>query len=150
MLRGIVLFILFTQVTGRRWGSLCAGNPTNRVRGSDTWGSGAYGAPRGSRTHKGVDVVCSDGSDVYAPFDGTLVRRANPYSRSNAINNGVMLRGSGYCVKIFYIQPQSYSGNVAKGETIGQLLRMQSVYPGITSHVHIQMCDTSVDPTPNL
>ncbi|XP_067879985.1 leukocyte cell derived chemotaxin 2, tandem duplicate 1 [Heterodontus francisci] len=147
MLRELVFFILFTQVTAGSWGKLCAGNPTNNVRGIDSYGSGAYGAPRGSRKHLGVDVVCSDGSTVYAPFRGTLVRRANPYRNNNAINNGVLLEGSGYCVKIFYISPDRYSGSVSKGERIGTLLNMQSVYPGITSHVHIQMCDTSTNPT---
>uniref|UniRef100_A0A8C2HT14 Uncharacterized protein n=1 Tax=Cyprinus carpio TaxID=7962 RepID=A0A8C2HT14_CYPCA len=40
----------------------------------------------------------------------------------------------------------SYSGTLTKGQKIGTLLPMQEVYPGITSHVYVQMCDKS-DPT---
>lgn len=53
---------------------------------------------------------------------------------------------AGLCFKLFYVKPDSYSGVVKKGQRIGTLLTMQSVYPGITSHVHVQMCDKS-DPT---
>uniref|UniRef100_A0A8C4VZ61 Uncharacterized protein n=1 Tax=Gopherus evgoodei TaxID=1825980 RepID=A0A8C4VZ61_9SAUR len=61
----------------------------------------------------GVDVVCNDGSTVYAPFSGTIERKVIPYKISNAINNGLQLHGSDICVKMLYIK----------------------VYPGITSHV---------------
>uniref|UniRef100_UPI00398F475E leukocyte cell-derived chemotaxin-2-like n=1 Tax=Pristiophorus japonicus TaxID=55135 RepID=UPI00398F475E len=151
MLRGLILFTLLAQVTAGRWGKLCAGNLRNRVRGTDIYGNGAYGAPRkGGTTHKGVDVVCRNGSTVYAPFSGRLMRRATPYRETNAINNGVKLEGAGYCVKIFYIAPERYTGYVLKGQKIGTLLNVQSVYPGITSHVHIEMCNTSTDPTSHL
>ncbi|XP_078390011.1 leukocyte cell-derived chemotaxin-2-like [Cetorhinus maximus] len=150
MLRGLILFILFTQVTAGIWGRLCDGNPTNRVRGTDGYGSGFYGAPRGRRTHLGVDVICSDGSKVLAPFTGRMVRQAKPYGNNNAIDNGAMLEGSGYCVKMFYIKPKNNLRSFRKGDVIGTLLNIQDVYPGMISHVHIQMCDTSVDPTPYL
>ncbi|XP_041034702.1 leukocyte cell-derived chemotaxin-2-like [Carcharodon carcharias] len=150
MLRGLILFILFTQVMAGRWGQLCDGNPTNRVRGKDRYGRGEYGAPRGRRTHLGVDVICSDGSIVHAPFTGRMVRQLNPFGNNNAIDNGAMLEGSGYCVKMFPITAQRYTGSVTKGEVIGRLLNIQDVYPGMISHVHIQMCDTSINPTPYL
>ncbi|KAF3852994.1 hypothetical protein F7725_013682 [Dissostichus mawsoni] len=68
---------------------------------------------RGARLHKGLDIVCSDGSIVYAPFD-----------------------------------PDRTSGTVRAGQRLGVMLPMQSVYPEITSHIHVQMCDRS-DPTPH-
>lgn len=43
----------------------------------------------------GVDVVCEDGSVVYAPFTGKIDRQARPYGNGNAIDNGVQLSGSG-------------------------------------------------------
>ncbi|KAF3852999.1 hypothetical protein F7725_013687 [Dissostichus mawsoni] len=80
----------------------------------------------GARLHKGLDIVCSDGSIVYAPFDVTL--------------NGK--------VTLFYVQPDRTSGTVRAGQRLGVMLPMQSVYPEITSHIHVQMCDRS-DPTPH-
>ncbi|XP_062271113.1 leukocyte cell derived chemotaxin 2, tandem duplicate 1 [Scomber scombrus] len=131
-----------------KFGQLCSGNPENRRRMSDTWGQGHYGARRGSRSHQGLDIVCSDGSDVLAPFDVTLNGKLTVYSDANkaAINSGINLRGAGLCFKLFYVNPDRTSGSVRKGERIGTMLPMQSVYRGITSHVHVQMCDKS-DPT---
>ncbi|XP_063323700.1 leukocyte cell-derived chemotaxin-2-like [Pelmatolapia mariae] len=60
---------------------------------------------------------------------------------------------AGLCFKLFYVKPIKTSGTVVKGEKIGTMLPMQSVYPGITSHIHVQMCNRSLDPTeylPNL
>ncbi|XP_034050154.1 leukocyte cell-derived chemotaxin-2-like isoform X3 [Thalassophryne amazonica] len=130
------------------FGQLCSGNPTNRKRSSDKWGAGHYHAPRGNRWHKGVDIVCDDGSTVYAPFDVTLNGKVTVYTDPNkaAINNGINLEGEGLCFKLFYVNPDKTSGTLQKGERIGTMLPMQSVYPGITSHIHVQMCDKS-DPT---
>ncbi|XP_063046607.1 leukocyte cell-derived chemotaxin-2-like [Engraulis encrasicolus] len=130
-----------------KFGPLCSGNPTNRKRGCDRHGCGAYGAKRTHGTHKGLDIVCGDGAVVYAPFDVTLNGMAAPYRRPSAaqklINNGVNLSGGGLCFKLFYLKPDKYSGSLKKGQRIGVLGPMQRVYPGITSHTHVQMCDRS-------
>ncbi|KAA0709477.1 Leukocyte cell-derived chemotaxin-2 [Triplophysa tibetana] len=134
-----------------KFGSLCSGNPNNNKRGCDGYGCGYFGAPRKGkdgvkRKHKGLDIVCKDGSTIYAPFDVKLNGRSAPYGNKNAIDNGITLNGQGLCFKLFYVKPDKYSGSLKKGQKIGTLLPMQKVYPGITSHVHVQMCDES-DPT---
>ncbi|XP_048380271.1 myeloid protein 1-like isoform X2 [Stegostoma tigrinum] len=150
MFKGLIFLFLFSHVAARHWDRLCGGNPTNQVRGTDIYGSGAYGAPRDNDRHLGVDVICKEGSVIYAPFSGRLIRRANPYNNGNAIDNGVMMRGPGSCVKMYNFQPDRYTGRISKGRRLGTLLNVQAVFPEITSHVHIEMCDTSIDPTPNL
>ncbi|XP_067312644.1 leukocyte cell-derived chemotaxin-2-like [Pseudorasbora parva] len=130
-----------------KFAPLCSSNSSNRKRGCDTkYGCGNYGASRGSRKHMGLDIVCADGDTVYAPFDVKLNGKAAPYKKNNAINDGINLSGEGLCFKLFYVKPDRYSGTLKKGAKLGTLLPMQSVYPGITSHVHVQMCDKS-DPT---
>ncbi|XP_061090667.1 leukocyte cell-derived chemotaxin-2-like isoform X2 [Conger conger] len=133
-----------------KFGALCSGNPGNRRRGCDGrgYGCGHYGASRagGKRKHLGLDIVCADGATVYAPFDVVLGGRAVPYTKNNAINDGVNLGRQGLCFKLFYVKPDKYSGTLRKGQRLGKLLPMQSVYPGITSHIHVQMCDKT-DPT---
>ncbi len=148
MRRVVVLLAVLCVCDGVRFGQLCSGNPSNRRRTSDTWGQGHYGARRGNRDHKGLDIMCSDGSEVLAPFDVTLHGRLTVYTDPSkaAINSGINLRGEGLCFKLFYVRPDRTSGSVRKGDRIGTMLPMQSVYPGITSHVHVQMCDKS-DPT---
>uniref|UniRef100_A0A669CJS2 Leukocyte cell derived chemotaxin 2 n=1 Tax=Oreochromis niloticus TaxID=8128 RepID=A0A669CJS2_ORENI len=107
------------------------------------------GGDGGGRLHKGVDINCSDGSAVLAPFDVTIKGSLIVYNDPNkkAIDEGINLSGEGLCFKLFYVKPIKTSGTVNKGEKIGTMLPMQSVYPGITSHIHVQMCNRSVDPT---
>uniref|UniRef100_A0A665VKK5 Myeloid protein 1-like n=1 Tax=Echeneis naucrates TaxID=173247 RepID=A0A665VKK5_ECHNA len=126
----------------------CRGNPSNEKRTSDMWGSGHYGASRGDRIHKGVDIRCEDGDDVLAPFDVTLEGALSVFTdpKMAAINSGINLRGKGLCFKLFAVRPDRNFGLVRKGERIGTMLPMQTVFPGITSHIHVQMCDRT-DPT---
>uniref|UniRef100_A0A8C1X9A3 Uncharacterized protein n=1 Tax=Cyprinus carpio TaxID=7962 RepID=A0A8C1X9A3_CYPCA len=122
-----------------KFGPLCSGNSSNRKRGCDKkYGCGNYGASRGHGPHKGLDIKCAKGAMVYVPFDVKL--------NGKPINDGIHLSGEGLCFKLFYVKLHSSSGTLKKGQKIGTLLPMQKVYPGITSHVHVQMCDKS-DPT---
>ncbi|XP_060783163.1 leukocyte cell derived chemotaxin 2, tandem duplicate 1 [Neoarius graeffei] len=141
-----VLCVLQTATAQVKFGQLCSGNAANTKRGCDTtYGCGNYGASRngGKSKHSGLDIVCADGATVYAPFDVTITRKAVPYTHNNAINNGLQLSGGGLCFKLFYLKPDKYSGSVKKGQKLGTLLPMQTVYPGITSHIHVQLCDKS-------
>ncbi|XP_066572424.1 leukocyte cell-derived chemotaxin-2 [Amia ocellicauda] len=144
----VILSAIFTTDTALlKFGALCSGNPGNSRRSCDRYGCGKYGARRSNnRTHKGLDIICSDGTTVYAPFDATLNGHSRPYGNGNKIDDGIGLSGQGLCVKLFYVKPDKITGRVKKGNKIGILLPMQKVYPGITSHVHVQMCDRS-DPT---
>ncbi|NWR19543.1 MIM1 protein, partial [Emberiza fucata] len=134
-----------------RWAALCAGNPTNEIRGCDKYGCGYYGAPRrdGKGKHQAVDVICADGATVYAPFSGQLSGPVKFFHNGNAIDDGVQIRGAGFCVKLLCIHPIKYSGQISKGQVLGRMLPMQRVFPGITSHIHVENCDHS-DPTSNL
>ncbi|NP_001290782.1 leukocyte cell-derived chemotaxin 2 precursor [Esox lucius] len=144
----MVLIAVMSECQSVRFGQLCSGNSSNRRRTSDSWGQGKYGAGRQERTHQGLDIVCNDGATVYAPFNVKLNGKVIVYTdpKKAAINEGINLSGEGLCFKLFYVKPDKYSGEVKKGQRIGTMLPMQSVYPGITSHVHVQMCDKS-DPT---
>ncbi|XP_029814657.1 myeloid protein 1, partial [Manacus vitellinus] len=133
------------------WATVCAGNPTNEIRGCDKYGCGYYGAPRrnGKGKHRAVDVICADGATVYAPFSGQLSGPVKFFHNGNAIDDGVQIQGSGFCVKLLCIHPIRYNGAISKGQVLGKMLPMQRVFPGITSHIHIENCDHS-DPTSNL
>merc|ERR1719494_385472 len=103
------------------------------------------------------DVVTSrlEGSSVYAPFPGRILRASRPYrSNKNAYNNGVYLQGTGvysaYRAKIFYITPSKTRGKMQVGSVIGTSAALP--YPGIKQHVHIQIYKNRkiIDPTPFL
>ncbi|XP_050761382.1 myeloid protein 1-like [Gymnogyps californianus] len=139
------------QPQQEQWATLCSGNPTNEIRGCDRYGCGYYGAPRrnGKGKHVGVDVICADGATVYAPFTGQLSGPIKFFHNGNVIDDGVQITGAGFCVKLVCIHPIRYSGTIFKGQVIGRMLPMQRVFPGITSHIHVENCDRS-DPTRNL
>lgn len=124
------------------------------LRGEDAWGSGAFGAPRGRRAHRGVDIVVAEGDVILAPFGGLLVREARPYDEDDRFS-GLLLRGRGrwlgWEAKLFYLQPRR-PGPVRRGQIIGRAQNIALKYPGITPHVHLELWreGAAVDPTPYL
>ncbi|CAM9438555.1 unnamed protein product [Lampetra fluviatilis] len=131
-----------------KWEPFCHGDVENGVRGCEgKFWCGRYRSHRPHGKHMGVDIICPDGSRVNAPFKGELKGWVRAYKKNNAINDGVMLSNSVFCIKILYIHADRYTGPVDIGQKIGYLLNVQRVYPGITSHIHIEMCDKSKDPT---
>ncbi|NWX87834.1 MIM1 protein, partial [Nothoprocta pentlandii] len=143
-----VLFVPPFPQQDQHWAAVCAGNPTNEIRGCDRYGCGYYGAPRrsGKGKHTGVDVICADGATVYAPFAGQLSGPIKFFHNGNAIDDGIQIKGPGFCVKLLCIHPIKYNGFIGKGQVLGKMLPMQRVFPGITSHIHVENCDHS-DPT---
>lgn len=107
-------------------------------RASDRFGSGQFGASRGSRKHQGLDVKAKPGEVVHSPIDGVIVRECVPY----APFTGLLIRGtgehSGYEVKLFYVQG-NFCGSVKAGEPIGTAEDLAVKYPGITNHVHLEV-----------
>ncbi|ELV11412.1 Leukocyte cell-derived chemotaxin-2 [Tupaia chinensis] len=77
------------------WAIMCAGKSSNEIRTCDRHGCGQYSTSRSQRPHQGIDVLCPDGSTVYAPFTGMIVGQEKPYKNKNAINNGVRISGRG-------------------------------------------------------
>ncbi|KAM3601369.1 uncharacterized protein V6R79_011614 [Siganus canaliculatus] len=129
------------------WSILCAGHHNNRVRACDGHGCGAFNSRRGKDLNKAVDLVCDDFGIVNAPFSGSL---AGPVSRKDSDGNqydGIKLFNDVHCVKIFNIRPYRYLGPVAQEEALGYVLPLQDRFSGITSHLKLQMCDSS-DPSP--
>ncbi|XP_028390597.1 myeloid protein 1-like [Dendronephthya gigantea] len=142
-------------VEASKFAQLCSSNPFNTVRGCDRKGCGYYGASRGSRSHRGVDITCNPGSTVYAPFDGTIVGRYWPFPNNyHAFNNGLRIQGTGnfkgFRARICFFSPTVYGGTISRGTALGISRRLP--YRRITQHVHLQLYRGGkiVDPTPYL
>jgi len=111
---------------------------------SDRGGSGKFGAKRGSRKHKGIDVKATVGQSVYAPkgvWQVDSVRTAYP----NSPLKGLLFKGTGsnsnLSFKILYFKPNVKKGQTIKsGQKIGEVQDVSSRYPGqdVTNHLHIQ------------
>lgn len=125
------------------------------LRRCDCWGEGHFGAPRGQRTHQGVDIVAIAGQPVGAPMHALVVRVAEPYD-DDAILSGLLLRGigadAGIEAKLFYVAPDLalIGQTVVPGQCIGIVQSLQARYPAITDHVHLEIWtgDLRIDPVP--
>lgn len=127
-------------------------------RGQDAFGSGAYGASRGSRSHNGVDFQVPVGSKVLAPVSGTVTKLGFPYKQeptspfkdegeerkfyAKAKMRYVEIEADGMFWRVMYIEPRTKVGyQVRRDDTIiGIAQDLQTAYgSGMTRHVHLEI-----------
>lgn len=119
---------------------------------NDSCGSGAYGANRGSRTHKGIDLVCSEHQPIYAPFSGIITRHFKTYSSDNFYKGIEISDGDGTKIKIMYCYPDfSLIGEyVSKGQQIATCQAISNKYNcNMTNHLHIELWKNNVNINPS-
>jgi murein DD-endopeptidase MepM/ murein hydrolase activator NlpD len=117
-------------------------NPTGKApRGQDAYGSGEFGASRTGHTHAGVDYVSQAGQQVLAPIAGFVTRVGYAY-RDSAHYRYVEItnRMTGYTARVMYVGPEVREGQaLALGQPIGHAQTLQTRYPSITDHVHLEI-----------
>ena len=119
---------------------------TQISRTNDPWGGGHYGASRGTRTHRGLDIRVRPNEPVYSPITGQILRKAYPYANDLSYT-GVLIKGrfewSRFEVKMFYLEP-IFLGKVDAGQLIGRAQNLENKYSGITNHIHIEVTENGV------
>lgn len=110
----------------------------NQIIRSDSNGKGHYGASRGSRKHKGVDLLCTEYQDVFTPFDGT-VRTFYAY-KTDKKYFGIEVKNGNTKVKIMYVTPIYKTGDyVKKGQVIAHCQDIRKKYSkGMLNHIHVE------------
>lgn len=120
-------------------------NPTGKkIRGTDSYGAGHHGAPRGPKTHDGSDYESIAGQQIKAPLSGKIVSISKPYLSGTdaAILSGLhIIASDGTKCWIWYLQPKAdIVGQIVQaGEFIGISKTLKNRYPGITDHVHVRI-----------
>jgi len=115
------------------------------LRGKDAFGDGAYGAPRGTRTHKGQDVAAYAGSLVLPPEPGVVSKIGYPYDPNDPKKGHLryveIITGLDYRLRFFYIEPLVCMGEkVIPTQPIGAVADLQAVYGAdMTNHVHVEV-----------
>jgi murein DD-endopeptidase MepM/ murein hydrolase activator NlpD len=108
-------------------------------RKPDAYGSGEYGAPRGDRTHNGIDYTLS----VLSPVAGTVTKLGYPYSDDLSYRYVEVTDSIGYKHRVFYIRPVVKVGDVVSRETeIGQPQDVAARYTAkgwMSQHVHYEI-----------
>lgn len=117
-----------------------------KVRGQDRHGAGYYGAPRGKRTHKGVDYCCNAGDRMLSVSEGKVTKIGFPYSPNDKKKGHLryvqVTDANGYDCRYFYVEPFVKVGDpIRAGEIIGQAQGLTRIYPGITDHFHFEVRD---------
>lgn len=114
------------------------------IRGDDKWGNGKFGAPRGDRTHNGVDIACCEGSVILSPVDGVVTKIGFPYSPEDAVKGHMryveVMSDSKYKHRFFYVLPTVDVGeNIKIGDELGISQDIDAIYEGITPHIHYEI-----------
>ncbi|XP_066021138.1 leukocyte cell-derived chemotaxin-2 [Pocillopora verrucosa] len=140
---------------------ICSSNPSNMMRVWDRFGSGAFGAPRccekdGTRwANKGIDIKCSAGSRVYAPFPARVLYSYRPFLKNRRpYNVAIRLQGTGawkgYGVRLFFVKKRARNGRyVSAGTFIGYMTNMAPEYGyGMTNSIQVQVDKNGVTMNP--
>lgn len=110
-------------------------------RGWDEYGAGYYGAPRGGRTHSGVDFLAEPGEILLTPVAGVVTKigwayRDDPFYRYVQISCGEDLKH-----RFFYVEPLrlNIGDHVKAGDPVGVVQDLGRRYRGIPNHVHYEI-----------
>lgn len=145
--------------------TICDTNEANDLRPCpDSDGEcGSYGGLRDANQKlKAVDIKCSAGNTIHAPFSGTM-EFWRPFGGSNSVNDcadkGARIEGEGqwqgYVVYISYVDLYDYGGRVEAGDAIGTMTNYLCIplnRPQHTSHLRIKLTKEGqeIDPTYHL
>jgi len=118
---------------------------TRAPKRSDSMGNGEFGAPRGSRTHNGIDYAVAPDSSVLAVVSGKVTKHGYPYNPSDEKKGHLryiqVTDDKGNHVRYFYVLPSLDIGTeVEAGDEIAIAQDLQKVYgAAMTSHVHLEV-----------
>ena len=115
-----------------------------KIRESDNYGSGHFGARRGGRIHRGVDIVAQAGAPWKSLNSGKVTKLGFAYSDDLSYRYIEVTDEHGHKFRYFYVKalPTLEVGHaVASGDIIGHVQSLQKRYPGITEHVHFEVKD---------
>lgn len=110
------------------------------IREIDDFGSGRFGASRGSRLHKGIDYLATFGERVGSPCNGVVRRIGRCYSNT-AEYKLVEIDTAGAIVRVLYVNPEVRPRDEVRiGDTIGYAQDISKRYGrGMDNHVHLEV-----------
>lgn len=121
------------------------------IRGCDKFGCGHFGASRGDRLHRGVDLVVAAGEPFASLCAGKVTKLGYVYKGDMTLRYVEVTTPSGQAWRYHYLRPSvKWGDRVQIGTQLGVVQSLQSKYPGITDHVHFEIIDSGeyLDPTP--
>jgi hypothetical protein len=148
---GSFLFFSFKKKTATSNKLLQSPVKNFTVRTCDLAGCGHFGASRGNKTHKGLDIIAQPYSKIYAPISGTI-RKLFVYSGSTEMK-GLEITNGTIRVKLFYVDTNLFNGDfIASEEFVGLAQDVASYHNNktMTPHVHLELFIDNVQVDPKL
>lgn len=111
---------------------------------SDAAGDGRYGAPRGERSHNGIDYECTPGAPVLSVVSGTVSKLGYCYGDDLSWRYVEIRAVDGLKHRLFYVDPLVEIGDTVDSMTpIGRAQDISKRYPdrGMLPHVHYELKD---------
>lgn len=119
-------------------------------RGTDAMGSGEFGASRGSRTHKGIDLCVDAGDYIFSHVKGRVTKIGRPYAPSNNSKKDILKTQLRYVEvedftgdkhRFFYVIPFVDVGcDVEKGGILGECSDLNAIWGDtMKNHVHYEV-----------
>ena len=113
------------------------------LRGVDSHGDGSFGAPRGARTHRGLDLYFQPNEPFIVPFDCIYKRKGTVYSLDNRyklMEFSGLGRFSDFTFKAMYLDSdESIGATFKRGQQVGSVQDIGNKYNGITPHIHFEL-----------
>lgn len=109
---------------------------------SDRAGDGNFGAPRGSRTHRGIDYECTPNDPILSPVEGKVTRLGYPYGDDLSWRYVEVTDSANFQHRVFYVDPLVRVGQrVCENDPIGNAQDISERYPaqGMKPHVHYEI-----------
>ena len=121
-------------------------------RGSDDWGNGEFGSPRGSRTHKGIDYACYPLTQIFCSVDGIVTKLGYPYGDDLGYRYVEVTDGGKFRHRYFYVEPCVKVGQrVNRASFIGTAQDIAGRYSDPTknsmkNHIHYEILMVNDNP----
>lgn len=134
---------------------ICSSNPQNKIRqcpDADGTCGNYHGMRFGNRLVDGVDLLCAEGSQVFAPFSGQISFHS-PFGDHSCTDQGVKIAGEGqwqgYYAVISFVKPYRTGGRVEKGDAIGEALSHECRTGVFERHILFELYKRGrpIDPT---
>lgn len=110
----------------------------------DKAGDGTFGAPRGGRSHRGVDYLCEPGRFTFSPVNGTITKLGYCYVNDPKWRYVEVTCDKGRRHRMFYCLPLVRDGElITKGQIIGENQNIPERYPdqGMKAHIHYEIIE---------
>lgn len=118
-------------------------------RGTDDYGSGDYGAGRGTRKHRGIDYKVDPGQQVISHVSGRVTKLGYPYASDLSYRYVEVTDAFGLRHRFFYVEPTVKRGAwVEFGKLLGVAQDIASRYTSrgqMVNHVHYEIIDQKGD-----